>query len=72
MIELDGNCSPNTLFQQLISKLESFTLQRAVPPQRLLNPDEEELPDEIETVWFVLKKKHSPKYDSFGSLTFYA
>lgn len=50
LVELDGNLTPNTIFQQLVTKLETYVLRRAAVPMRLQNPDEEELPDEIETV----------------------
>uniref|UniRef100_H2ZK25 Uncharacterized protein n=1 Tax=Ciona savignyi TaxID=51511 RepID=H2ZK25_CIOSA len=49
LIELDGKNSPQTLFQQLVSKLDSYSIRRPAVPSRLQNPDEEELPDEIET-----------------------
>ncbi|XP_077973287.1 adenylate kinase 9-like [Styela clava] len=49
LIELDGNLTPNMLFQQLVNKLDTYVLRRAAVPMRLQNPDEEELPDEIET-----------------------
>lgn len=38
------------LFQQLMNKLNTYVLRQAAVPIRLQNPDEEELPDEIETV----------------------
>ena len=50
LIELDGNVALSTLFEQLINKLDTYSLRRAVVPIRLQSSEEEELPDEIETV----------------------
>ncbi|XP_078492449.1 adenylate kinase 9 [Ciona intestinalis] len=49
LIELDGKSSVQSLFQQLVTKLDCYNIHRPAVPSRLQNPDEEELPDEIET-----------------------
>ena len=50
LIELDGNLPLSMMFDQLMTKLDTYTARRAVVPIRLQNAEEEELPDEIETV----------------------
>jgi len=50
VVELDGNLPPLAMFQQLVTKLETYSLRPAAVPIRLQSADEEELPDEIETV----------------------
>ncbi|CAH1800212.1 unnamed protein product, partial [Owenia fusiformis] len=50
LVELDANQHPNILFKQLMSRLSCFVLRPAAVPTRLMNdPEEEELPEEIDT-----------------------
>ncbi|KAJ8397627.1 hypothetical protein AAFF_G00436260 [Aldrovandia affinis] len=49
MLELDGNSDPGELFVSVMSRLESMAVRRAVMPICLLQTEEEELPDEMET-----------------------
>ncbi|CAB1340054.1 unnamed protein product [Coregonus sp. 'balchen'] len=49
LFELDGNKNPEELFMSVLSRLESMAVRRVAVPLRLLQIDEEELPDEIDT-----------------------
>ena len=50
VIELDGNIPLLSMTEQLMGKLATYTARRAVLPIRLQASEEEELPDEIDTV----------------------
>ncbi|CDQ90195.1 unnamed protein product [Oncorhynchus mykiss] len=49
LFELDGNKNPEELFMSVLFRLESMAVRRVAVPLRLLQIDEEELPDEIDT-----------------------
>ncbi|KAI1897614.1 hypothetical protein AGOR_G00085080 [Albula goreensis] len=49
IFELDGNNDPAELFVSVMSRLESMAVRRAAMPIRLMQTEEEELPDEMET-----------------------
>ena len=50
VIELDGNCSLDEQFKQLIAKLDTCSLRRAVVPTLLYTTDEDEIPEENDAV----------------------
>ena len=51
IIELDGNYPLDNIFQQLITKLETYSLRPAVVPLRLQGVEEEsDIPDDLDTV----------------------
>ena len=52
LIELDGNLPLATIFEQLLIKLDTYSVRRAMVPIRLQSNEEEELPDEIDTVFY--------------------
>ncbi|XP_046877163.1 adenylate kinase 9 isoform X1 [Hypomesus transpacificus] len=49
LFELDGNKTTEELFMSVLSRLESMAVRSAAVPIRLLQLEEEELPDEIDT-----------------------
>ncbi|XP_053469806.1 adenylate kinase 9 isoform X2 [Ictalurus furcatus] len=49
LLELDGNKDPEEIIGCLISRLDFMAVRRAAAPMRLLNTDEEEPPDEMDT-----------------------
>ncbi|XP_035277888.1 adenylate kinase 9 isoform X1 [Anguilla anguilla] len=49
VFELNGNSDPGELFVLVMSRLESMAVSRAAVPIQLLQSEEEELPDEMET-----------------------
>ncbi|KAF4082451.1 hypothetical protein AMELA_G00151420 [Ameiurus melas] len=49
LLELDGNKDPEEIIGCLISRLDFMAVRRAAVPMRLLNTDEVEPPDEMDT-----------------------
>lgn len=49
LIEMDGNQTVLTLFKQLMQKLLTFVLRPAAVVTRLNDPEEEEMPEDMET-----------------------
>ncbi|KAI5085667.1 adenylate kinase 9 isoform X2, partial [Silurus meridionalis] len=49
LIELDGNKNPEELLRCLVARLDFMAVRRSAAPMRLVSPDEEELPKEMDT-----------------------
>ncbi|XP_036406140.1 adenylate kinase 9 [Megalops cyprinoides] len=49
VFELDGNSDPGELFVSVMSRLESMAIRRAAVPIRLMQTEEEEASDEMDT-----------------------
>ena len=69
LIELDGNLPLATIFEQLMIKLDTYSVRRAVVPIRLQSNEEEELPDEIDSVRFFVVEK---QFGFFNALLKYS
>ncbi|XP_059153856.1 adenylate kinase 9-like isoform X2 [Physella acuta] len=49
LVEMDGNESQASLYKQLMQKLLTFNLQPAALVRQLVEPEEEEIPEDMET-----------------------
>uniref|UniRef100_H3AND6 Adenylate kinase 9 n=1 Tax=Latimeria chalumnae TaxID=7897 RepID=H3AND6_LATCH len=49
LIELDGNKDPDEQFNSLLACLQTMGLKAVAVPKRLVNPEEESLPEDMET-----------------------